>query len=37
MERKEKVVKRSGGKLDLCRCPTCGAWHVKGKKAKVAR
>ncbi|MEM4973047.1 MAG: hypothetical protein QXR87_04970 [Candidatus Hadarchaeales archaeon] len=28
----EKTVKRRGGSLALCRCPVCGAWHVKGKK-----
>lgn len=29
---KTKTVARKGGKLDLCRCPDCGAWHVKAKK-----
>lgn len=31
---KTKTVARKGGKLDLCMCPTCGAWHVRGKKKK---
>ena len=29
-----RKVKRKGGELELCKCPTCGAWHVKAKEQK---
>jgi len=34
MEETQRKVRRSGGVLGLCKCPECGAWHVKGKKCK---
>jgi len=32
----ERKVRRKGGELTLCRCPACGAWHVRARVPRPA-
>jgi uncharacterized Zn finger protein len=35
-EKTERKVRRKGGELVLCRCPACGAWHVRARVPRLA-